>query len=162
MWSISISRIGSVLELKGSSGVAGRAGEWPHPSDRWASSRYVMYVIAQTGLVIKRPLPVWSGHDVSYSYVCFVLYCAIFMRGLIYWWMILIYKTGVCTAMAFFTGLWSYSVQNKNNFFSSYCPALWGFWFRFGGVCSLTYCNGNFRVTMVSEPFNVILQRNCL
>ena len=32
-----------------------------------------------------------------------------------------------------------------------------GFWSWFGGVCSLTYCNGNFRVTMVSEPFNVIL-----
>ena len=38
-----------------------------------------------------------------------------------------------------------------------HCPALRGFWSRFGGVCSLTYCNGNFRVTMVSEPFNVIL-----
>ena len=38
-----------------------------------------------------------------------------------------------------------------------YCPAFRGFWSRFGGVCSLTYCNGNFRVTMVSEPFNVIL-----
>ena len=46
-------------------------------------------------------------------------------------------------------------------------PVLWpgdlviapvrGFWSWFGGVCSLTYCNGNFRVTMVSEPFNVIL-----
>ena len=32
-----------------------------------------------------------------------------------------------------------------------------GFWSWFGGVCSLTYCNGNFRVTMVSEPFSVIL-----
>ena len=32
-----------------------------------------------------------------------------------------------------------------------------GFWSWFGGVCSLTYCNGNFRVTVVSEPFNVIL-----
>ena len=36
-------------------------------------------------------------------------------------------------------------------------PRVRGFWSWFGGVCSLTYCNGNFRVTMVSEPFNVIL-----
>ena len=36
-------------------------------------------------------------------------------------------------------------------------PPRRGFWSPFGGVCSLTYCNGNFRVTMVSEPFNVIL-----
>ena len=36
-------------------------------------------------------------------------------------------------------------------------PRLAGLWSRFGGVCSLTYCNGNFRVTMISEPFNVIL-----
>ena len=41
--------------------------------------------------------------------------------------------------------------------YGRYCPALRGFWSRFGGVCSLTYCNGNFRVTMVSQPFNVIL-----
>ena len=36
-------------------------------------------------------------------------------------------------------------------------PRVRGFWSWFGSVCSLTYCNGNFRVTMVSEPFNVIL-----
>ena len=36
-------------------------------------------------------------------------------------------------------------------------PRVRGFWSWFGGVCSLTYCNGNFRVTVVSEPFNVIL-----
>ena len=36
-------------------------------------------------------------------------------------------------------------------------PCVRGFWSWFGGVCSLTYCNGNFRVTVVSEPFNVIL-----
>ena len=36
-------------------------------------------------------------------------------------------------------------------------PRVRGFWSCFGGVCSLTYCNGNFRGTMVSEPFNVIL-----
>ena len=41
--------------------------------------------------------------------------------------------------------------------FSSLLPRVRGFWSWFGGVCSLTYCNGNFRVTMVSEPFNVIL-----
>ena len=36
-------------------------------------------------------------------------------------------------------------------------PRVRGFWSWFGGVCSLAYCNGNFWVTMVSEPFNVIL-----
>ena len=36
-------------------------------------------------------------------------------------------------------------------------PRVQGFWYWFGGVCSLTYCNENFRVTMVSEPFNVIV-----
>ena len=36
-------------------------------------------------------------------------------------------------------------------------PPRRGIWSPFGGVCSLTYCNGNFRVTMVSEPFNVFL-----
>ena len=36
-------------------------------------------------------------------------------------------------------------------------PRVRGFWSWFGCVCSLIYCNGNFRVTMVSEPFNVIL-----
>ena len=36
-------------------------------------------------------------------------------------------------------------------------PRVRGFWSRFVGVCSLTYCNGNFRVTIVSKPFNVIL-----
>ena len=36
-------------------------------------------------------------------------------------------------------------------------PRVRDFWSWFGGVCSLTYCNGNFRVIMVSEPFNVIL-----
>ena len=36
-------------------------------------------------------------------------------------------------------------------------PRVRGFWSWFGDVYSLTYCNGNFRVTMVSEPFNVIL-----
>ena len=36
-------------------------------------------------------------------------------------------------------------------------PRVRGFWSWFGGVCSLTYCNVNFRVTVVSEPFNVIL-----
>ena len=40
---------------------------------------------------------------------------------------------------------------------SALLPRVRGFWSWFGGVCSLTYCNGNFRVTMVSEPFNVIL-----
>ena len=38
----------------------------------------------------------------------------------------------------------------------SFIAPVRGFWSWFGGVCSLTYCNGNFRVTMVSEPFNVI------
>ena len=36
-------------------------------------------------------------------------------------------------------------------------PRVRGFWSWFGGVCSITYCNGNFRFTLVSEPFNVIL-----
>ena len=39
-------------------------------------------------------------------------------------------------------------------------PRVRGFWSRFGSVCSLTYCNGNFRVTMVSELFNVIFVCN--
>ena len=32
-----------------------------------------------------------------------------------------------------------------------------GFWYGFVGVCSLTYCNGNFRFTRVSELLIVIL-----
>ena len=30
-------------------------------------------------------------------------------------------------------------------------PRVRGFWYGFVGVCSLTYCNGNFRFTRVSE-----------
>ena len=57
-----------------------------------------------------------------------------------------------------FALMWSSEVcSNRCKQSVGYCPALRGFWSRFGGVCSLTYCNGNFRVTMVSEPFDVIL-----
>ena len=36
-------------------------------------------------------------------------------------------------------------------------PRVRGFWYGFVGVCSLTYCNGNFRFTRVSELLIVIL-----
>ena len=50
--------------------------------------------------------------------------------------------------------LWFYETMLTNG---AIIAPVRGFWSWFGGVCSLTYCNGNFRVTMVSEPFNVIL-----
>ena len=45
---------------------------------------------------------------------------------------------------------------------NAYCaisslPRVRGFWYGFVGVCSLTYCNGNFRFTRVSELLIVIL-----
>ena len=36
-------------------------------------------------------------------------------------------------------------------------PRVRGFWYGFVGVCSLTYCDGNFRFTRVSELLIVIL-----
>ena len=36
-------------------------------------------------------------------------------------------------------------------------PRVRGFWYGFVGVCSLTYCNGNFRFTRVSQLLIVIL-----
>ena len=36
-------------------------------------------------------------------------------------------------------------------------PRVRGFWYGFVSVCSLTYCNGNFRFTRVSELLIVIL-----
>ena len=36
-------------------------------------------------------------------------------------------------------------------------PRVQGFWYGFVSVCSLTYCNGNFRFTRVSELLIIIL-----
>ena len=68
-----------------------------------------------------------------------------------------------CGTNVFMVVIFSYSFMTLIIFYDialsvpTSLPRVRGFWSWFGGVCSLTYCNGNFRVTMVSEPFNVIL-----
>ena len=79
---------------------------------------------------------IWIMHDDVIKQKHFPRYCT-FVRGIHRWPVDSPYK-----------GQW------RGAFIA---PPRRGFWSPFGGVCSLTYCNGNFRVTMVSEPFNVIL-----
>ena len=49
-----------------------------------------------------------------------------------------------------------------SNIFGLLLPRVRGFWYGFVGVCSLTYCNGNFRFTRVSELLIVILSKKLL
>ena len=43
------------------------------------------------------------------------------------------------------------NILSKYTDLSDSLPRVRGFWYGFVGVCSLTYCNGNFRFTRVSE-----------